>query len=107
MSGIFGTFFVIWQLFWPFSTIFGPFLNWTVTVKKDDLIVQCTLYLLYLLKVMLVTQYFLTRSCIFGVFLPFWLICKCARYWPATVEEDDLIEVREAGLEVHLRNSRQ
>ena len=53
---------------------------------------------------MLVTQYFLTRSCIFGVFLPFWLICKCARYWPATVEEDDLIEVREAGLEVRLRD---
>ena len=26
-------------------------------------------------------------------------ICKCARYWPATVEEDDLIEVRKAGLE--------
>ena len=51
-----------------------------------------------------VTQYFLTRSCIFGVFLPFWLICKCARYWPATVEEDDLIEVREAGLEVRLRD---
>ena len=53
---------------------------------------------------MLVTQYFLTRSCIFGVFLPFWLICKCARYWPETVEEDDLIEVREAGLEVRLRD---
>ena len=31
-------------------------------------------------------------------------ICKCARYWPATVEEDDLIEVREAGLEVRLRD---
>ena len=51
-----------------------------------------------------VTQCFLTRPCIFGVFLPFWLICKCARYWPATVEEDDLIEVREAGLEVRLRD---
>ena len=25
-------------VFWPFSTIFGPFLNWTVTVKKDVLI---------------------------------------------------------------------
>ena len=31
-------------------------------------------------------------------------ICKCARYWPATVEEDDLIEVCEAGLEVRLRD---
>jgi len=31
-------------------------------------------------------------------------ICKCARYWPATIEDDDLIEVREAGLEVRLRD---
>ena len=32
------------------------------------------------------------------VFVPF-------RNWPVTVEEDDLIEVREAGLEVRLRDN--
>lgn len=31
-------------------------------------------------------------------------ICKCARYWPATTEEDDLIHVPNAGLEVRLRD---
>ena len=31
-------------------------------------------------------------------------ICKCYRYWPATQEEDDLIAVPEAGLEVRLRD---
>jgi len=31
-------------------------------------------------------------------------ICKCARYWPATTEEDDLIHVPSAGLEVRLRD---
>ena len=31
-------------------------------------------------------------------------ICKCARYWPATTEEDDLIQVPNAGLEVRLRD---
>ena len=31
-------------------------------------------------------------------------ICKCYRYWPATQEEDDLISVPEAGLEVRLRD---
>ena len=31
-------------------------------------------------------------------------ICKCARYWPATDDDDDLIRVPGAGLEVRLRD---
>ena len=31
-------------------------------------------------------------------------ICKCARYWPLTIEDDDLIQVPNAGLEVRLRD---
>ena len=31
-------------------------------------------------------------------------ICKCARYWPATDDEDDLIRVPGRGLEVRLRD---
>ena len=31
-------------------------------------------------------------------------ICKCARYWPATDDEDDLIRVNGRGLEVRLRD---
>ena len=31
-------------------------------------------------------------------------ICKCARYWPATIEDDDLIEVHEAESEICLRD---
>lgn len=31
-------------------------------------------------------------------------ICKCAQYWPETSEEDDLIYVPKAGLEVRLRD---
>ena len=31
-------------------------------------------------------------------------ICKCARYWPATDDEDDVIRVNGRGLEVRLRD---
>ena len=31
-------------------------------------------------------------------------ICKCARYWPSTDDDDDLIRVPGAGLEVRLRD---
>ena len=31
-------------------------------------------------------------------------ICKCAPYWPQTVEEDDLINISGVGLEVRLRD---